>query len=85
VNASTAVFTTLNPTQTLRMLLGSAQNAAPTTSGSLVRATTHLPTGAVDQALSEIDTLSLAASEVDSLTAGQSDSTGAVDAALLAL
>ncbi|MGN6545658.1 MAG: Ig-like domain-containing protein [Aureliella sp.] len=79
-NGNTGAVT---PSQALRSLLGSA--ATPTTSSSLVSATTHLPPGAVDRALSEFDTLSLGSSELDSLTGSEADGFDHIDSALMTL
>lgn len=70
-----------SPTQVLRQVLGSNLNNS---SSSLVTSATNLQPGAVDSALSAIDTLSLASSEVDQLTSTSIDSDD-VDSALLAL
>jgi hypothetical protein len=51
----------------------------------LTKATTQLPPSAVDQAISEIDTLSLAASDVDALTSNSGSSHDEIDSALAAL
>jgi hypothetical protein len=75
----------LTPSQALRSLLGSTATPTSTTTSSLVSATTHLPPGAVDRALSEFDTLSLGSSELDSLTASNSDGFDHIDSALMTL
>ncbi len=71
----------ISPSQALRQALGS--NYSNSTSSS-VTASTNLMLGAVDSALSEIDTLSLASSEVDQLT-GSSIESDDVDSALLTM
>ncbi len=59
---------TLSPSQALRSLLGSSTQANNGSTSTLVNATSHLLPGAVDSALSEIDTLTLGNSEVDEIT-----------------
>ncbi|MCC6510784.1 MAG: tandem-95 repeat protein, partial [Pirellulaceae bacterium] len=81
-STATSHATSLSPSQALRQVLGSQQNLS---TSSLVSATTHLQPGAVDSALSEIDTLSLASSEVDALTADDLGTENQVDSALLSL
>lgn len=70
-----------SPTQVLRQVLGSNLNSS---TSSLVTATTNLLPSAVDSALSAIDTLSLASSEVDQLTSSSIESDD-VDSALVTL
>lgn len=72
----------LSPSQAVRMLLGSS---ASTTTSSLVSATTHLSPGAVDSAFSEIDTLTLGANELESLSSSEADAYAQIDSALMTL
>lgn len=71
----------ISPSQALRQVLGSNLNGS---SSSLVTSTTNLQPGAVDSALSEIDTISLASSEVDQLTSNSLESDD-IDSALLSM
>ncbi|MGN6134565.1 MAG: Ig-like domain-containing protein [Aureliella sp.] len=75
----------LTPSQAIRHFLGSSQATTNPTAGLLTKATTQLPPSAVDQAISEIDTLSLAASDVDALTSNSGSSHDEIDSALAAL
>ena len=71
----------ISPTQALRQVLGSNLNNS---TSSLVSATTNLQPGAVDSALSDINTISLAGSEVDELTSASLESED-IDSALLSM
>ncbi len=73
--------TMISPSQALRQVLGSNLNSS---TSSLVTATTNLIPGAVDSALSEIDTISLASSEVDQFTNPSLESND-IDSALLTI
>ena len=84
-SASTYNSSDLSPSQALRRLLGSTRSNVGATANPLTGATTHLPASAVDSALSEIDTLSLAASEVAALTAEGLASYDEIDTAIASL